>query len=235
MLYFTKLLGERVKYKNYKKIAGCLVLVLFLPACAFTPPPAPISEPRSMEVLGTAIVQTAAAAQTQTATALRPPTSTLTPSVTPTLATPTATFFFSLFTSTPVIPIDSGNIVAGGDSSTSSIPYTSKPWTCVVIAKSHPKGAVVAAGKSFVAYWTVINTGTKTWTGNTIDFVYKSGYRHDGRLIQDLSSTVAPGRQVAVGVSFTAPKAEGEYTAIWTLKVGKHPFCGMKVTFEVKK
>ncbi|MHB8778642.1 MAG: NBR1-Ig-like domain-containing protein [Anaerolineales bacterium] len=220
--------------KNFKKIAGCLVSVLFLPACAFTPPPVQVSEPRSMEVLGM-IVQTAAAAQTQTATALRPPTSTLTPSLTPTLPTPTATFFFSLFTSTPVNPSDSGNIVEGGDSSAFSIPYTGKPWTCVVRAKSHPKGAVVAAGKSFVAYWTVINTGTKTWTGNTIDFVYKSGYRHDGKLIQDLSSTVAPGRQAAVGVSFTAPNTEGEYTAIWTLKVGNHPFCGMKITFEVKK
>lgn len=234
MLYFKKSLGERVNHRKFKKITGWLVLISFLPACVIASAPVQVLEPQSANMLGTAIVQTAAAARTQTATALRPPTSTLTPSATPTLATPTATFFFSLFTSTPGIPIDSGDIVEGGDSSTSSVPYTGKPWTCVVVAKSHPKGAVVAAGKSFVAYWTVINTGTKTWTGNTIDFVYKSGYRHDGKLIQDLSSTVAPGRQVAVGVSFTAPKVAGEYAAIWTLKVGNHPFCGMKIIFEVK-
>lgn len=232
--------------KDYQKIGGWFAFALFLLACAIpsltVSSPTQGSEPQSMDVLGTAIVQTAAAAQTQTATAQPSPTFTLTPSVTPTPPTPTPTFFFSLFTSTPIVPLETtdpafsvegGNPAIGLGSSGDPIPYSGKPWTCIGIGKSPPSGALIEAGKSFTAYWTVINTGTKIWTSTTVDFVYRSGYRHEGRVIQDLSSAVAPGRNLTVKVSFTAPKNAGEYTAIWTLKVGNYPFCAMKITFEV--
>ncbi len=228
---------------HYRKIGGWLGVGLFLLACVSISAPVQVAEPMSLDALGTVIVQTAAAAQTQTFAVQKSPTFTLTPSLTPTLPTPTATFFFSLLTSTPVIDIETTDPAytveeessfSGGGSTNDPVPYTGKPWTCIGIEKSHPNGAIVEAGKGFTAYWTVLNTGTKTWTSNTVDFVYKSGYRHEGRAIQDLSSAVAPGRRLTVKVLFTAPKNAGEYTAIWTLKVGNHPFCGMKIAFEVK-
>ena len=229
---------------HYRKIGGWLGVGLFLLACVSISAPVQVAEPMSLDALGTVIVQTAAAAQTQTFAAQKSPTFTLTPSLTPTLPTPTATFFFSLFTSTPVVDIETtdpayvieeGSSFNGGDLANDPVPYTGKPWTCIGLAKSHPDGAIVEAGKSFIAYWTVLNTGTKTWTSTTVDFIYKSGYRHDGRVIQDISSAVAPGRSLTLKVSFTAPKTAGERTAIWTLKVGNHPFCGMKITFDVKE
>ena len=230
--------------KNFQKIGGWLGLGFIMLACISTSAPVQVAEPLSMDALGTVIVQTAAAAQTQTVVVWKSPTFTTTPSLTPTLPTPTATFYFSLFTSTPVIDIETtdpayiveeGNSTSGGGSSNDPVPYTGKPWTCIGLEKSHPTGAIVQAGKGFTAYWTVLNTGTKTWTSNTVDFVYKSGYRHDGRVIKDISSEVEPGRSLTLKVSFTAPKTAGERTAIWTLKVGNHPFCGMKITFDVKE
>ncbi|MDP2777233.1 MAG: hypothetical protein Q8O48_06300, partial [Anaerolineales bacterium] len=117
--------------KNYQKIGGWFGMGILLLACVSTALPVQVSEPLSMEALGTVIAQTAAAAQTQTATVQKSPTFTLTPSVTPTVPTPTPTFFFSLFTSTPVILIETtdpnygvegGNSLSGGGSSNDPIP-----------------------------------------------------------------------------------------------------------------
>jgi hypothetical protein len=96
-------------------------------------------------------------------------------------------------------------------------------------------GAVIERNRNFTVYWTVLNTGTKTWTNNTIDIVYHSGYRNEGRARQDLAAlSVPPGGKTTVGVLFKAPKSEGIYSAIWSLKVGRNEFCFMKITFEVK-
>lgn len=91
------------------------------------------------------------------------------------------------------------------------------------------------AGKEFYVTWTVLNTGTKNWTVNTIDFIYVNGYRHEGKPIQDLWKNVPSGRTIDLRVLFKAPKAPGEYRATWTLKVGNRVFCGMRTIFEVRE
>lgn len=232
------------KYLNKNKL-WCLT-VLLLSGCAFPSfgEPAQIQVPatQSIEILGTSIIQTAEAAQTQTVTSVPPttPTHTPTPSLVPTITfTPTPTFVFSLYTATPIVIVTETSIVPiseGGGAGTSSDGYilTGKEWTCTVTFKSPGKGAVIAMGKTFYVYWTVINTGTKTWTNNGVDFVYSGGLRMNGRRIQDLPLNVAPGNKVTFKIEVTAPEREDTYSTIWTLKVGRRDFCGMKVTFDVK-
>jgi hypothetical protein len=213
-------------------------------------------------MLKTVIVQTAAAAQTQTATAVPPSTATRTQTAVPTITltqtqpTPSATVFYSLYTLTPIptetIFVESAEAPAAepsgseGSSATSEVSKsesrfdkatqpTGKPWTCAVVGKYPPMNSVVERRESFYVYWTVLNTGTKTWTNNTIDFVYAGGFDNEGRSRQDLAAlAVPPGSTTTVKVLFKAPKRAGVYSAMWSLVVGNHPFCSMKITFEVQ-
>ena len=233
-----------MRLSSRQKIGGGFILILFVLACvipsignpALTQAPgAPVPE-----LLETIIVQTAAIAQTRTAAALPPTlTPTLTREATSTLiAAPATQTPFSLFPGVKTETLDPAYAVTAGIQSLGiidprdEIPYTGLPWTCVVRATS-PKGGIIQPETEFYAYWTVINTGTKAWTSTTVDFIYKSGYRHEGKIIQDLPSSVASGRSATFKVFYIAPKKHGMYTAVWTLKVGNRPFCGMKMFFEV--
>lgn len=239
-----------MRFGSYQKIGGGFVLILFMLACALpsaiAPVPTQTANPFAPESLATVVVKTAAVAQTRTAAALPPtltPTQTRLPTSTPILppATPT---FFSLLTPTstslgiPLETTDPAYAVTAGVSGLGisdpgdEVVYTGLPWTCGIRSVT-PRGGMIQPKTEFYAYWTVVNTGTKPWTSNTVDFVYKSGYRHEGKLIQDLSSTVASGRSVTLKVLYKAPKVPGVYTAVWTLKVGNNRFCGMTMYFEV--
>jgi hypothetical protein len=235
-----------VSRRSIHKTSVWFILMLLFPACAL-----PATSTRQVQPsvpLGTLIAQTAAAAQTQTATAA--PSSTPTPTLTKTLtppatpATSTPTFFFSIFTETSIaIPTETGQAFVGGggssgngsgENATRAFVKEPVPWNCSLISKS-PRGGTVPPRKGFYAAWAVRNTGTQSWTSNTIDFQYRGGYRNVERPLQDLQQTIAPGGQVTLQVYITAPKTLGTYNVFWSLKVGNHFFCPLKVTFEVAK
>jgi len=194
------------------------------------------------------IAQTADSANTLTATYAPSPTITSPPTPSPTYSqtpTSTPTFFFALIESTlpmGVEPVNSSptpSINLFGQSSKTPtktpkpIPSTGKPWSCSGVGRYPPPKGEMPAGKPFTATWTVINTGTKTWSVNAVDFIYVSGYRHEGKRIQDLYRTVKPGGTVTWFVDFIAPKAPGVYTSTWITVVGHDRMCGVNFTFEI--
>lgn len=230
------------------KKLSLLILILTTLACGLpgASPSVDVSQqPADINALETIIVQTAGAAQTQTAianpsfTPTFTPTSTRIPSITP---TPTVTFIYLLPTLTPIpsqtpigfIPGGGGGAVGTEDSSKFKTP---QPWSCTVIvsATQPPKGAVLEKETEFYAFWTIQNTGTKTWTRTTIDHVYKGGYRHESTKIQDTKETVPPGDTLRVSAFFIAPKNPGEYRSFFALQVGKLQFCSMKIEFIIKE
>jgi hypothetical protein len=232
-------------------VFGCVLPFLGVSAPVRLPT---VQSSQSSEILGTNIAQTAAAAQTLTATALPSLTPTLTSTSTfiPTpIFTSTPTFVFFLHTATPIssetsiatvssIGSTSGSTSSGSSGGTSgggggNSVFTGKEWTCTVISKIPEKGAVIMMGQIFNVYWTVLNTGTKTWTNNGVDFLYSSGLRMDGRHIQDLRLSVKPGSKITLKIQLTAPKKVDTYSTIWALKVGKTSFCRMQITFNVTK
>lgn len=233
-----------MRQNKRKVLFSWLGLLVFLLACGLPSRAGEqvVAEPQSVDSLNTAIVQTAVAAQTQTATVLptatRTPTATFTPTIT---HTPTPTFVFLLptltpyFTDTPLGAISLGPLgnTAGGTPQKSI--YTDRPWTCLVTGKQPDDWAVFKPGREFMVIWTVLNTGTKVWTVNTIDFVYTGGYRHDGTKIQDFRTNVPRGGTGTVSATFIAPKVPGEYRSFFTLKVGNREFCGMKIMFAVEE
>lgn len=214
-------------------------MILALNACALRPDPG-VSNPSVEDI----IAGTAAAAQTQTAIHLPSitPTVTSTVTLTPAIpsATPTPTFPFGIFVEAPLTAeVETPNALFVDSSSSSSAPsgikYTDEPWSCTIIGKSPPKNSNVKPGKNFYVAWTVVNTGTKPWTRNGVDFVYDGGFHHDGGPIQDISKTVLRGGTITLKVLIVPPNKADTYTVIWSLKVGNTMFCHMLVTFTVKK
>ncbi|KXK15214.1 MAG: hypothetical protein UZ14_CFX002000655 [Chloroflexi bacterium OLB14] len=229
-----------------RKIILSFTLLLVALACVVPSAIAPAEPPQEtadMTLLQTFIVQTAGAAQTQTAIAnpSLTPTHTATPTRIPTITpSPTVTFIYLLPTLT-LVPTSTQLLVpigGGGANGTPKSPSfkTPQPWACLVIEAETqpPKGAVLQKKQEFYAYWTIRNTGTKTWTRTTIDLVYKGGYRHDGTKIIDITENGGPGSTVRVGTRFTAPKTAGEYQSFFVLKVGSTTFCSMKISFVIK-
>ncbi|MFN8382204.1 MAG: NBR1-Ig-like domain-containing protein [Anaerolineales bacterium] len=241
--------GVLVRFGSLQKVVGSFLLAFFLFACAFPSSQEPTQEldPFSPQILGTAIVETAAVAQTQTAAFLPP---TLTPTLTKeatstiiaapltatpfSLFTPTSEFVIPLETTDPSYAVTAGATGLGNLNDPDYVKYTGQPWTCGLRSIT-PRGGIIKGGTSFYAYFTIVNTGTKVWTSNTVDFLYKSGLKQEDQRIQDLSSTVGPGSLVTFKVLFKAPKSPGSYASIWTLKVGSRFFCGMKMSFDVPK
>lgn len=213
-------------------------------ACVLPSTSAPVVQQPTVDIhaLDTFIAQTAGAAQTKTAlvkpTITYTPTATRTPTVTP---VPSATFLFIFPTFTPYLsatPI--GQIPVGGGGSGSADDkskfVTPQPWSCqVIVSKTQPPfGAVLQKEQEFYAYWTILNTGTKTWTRTTIDLVYTGGWRHEGTKIIDATENAGTGATIRVGVRFIAPKKAGEYGSHFVLKVGNTKFCGMRIEFVIK-
>ena len=244
--------GQRVR-----KISIWLITALFLFACVspfMAAPAAPTQAP-----VGTIIAQTAAAAQTQTAILL--PSSTLTPTPTPTLTptkTPTTTPTLVPLITMPVMPsatptvtfvitqagtaflnddTDSLTSDTGDDDEDERNSYASvidKEWACTVLEKSPPNGTIIGRGVRFTATWTLLNRGLKTWPNYGVDFLFKAGFRNEGRARFDLPSTVISGGKITLDVTIIAPEKPGAYRSIWTLKVGRTSFCKMGINFVVK-
>ena len=216
-----------------------IAIFLTLVSCQLLPETATVNivvSPQPTLDINKIIVDTAEAAQTLTATFAPSATATINPSLTPPTPTPTQTFIFIL--QEPTLSEEEqltaiSDFLGSDESTPKPIPYTGRPWTCAGDGKYPPNGGLVTPGKPFIATWTVINTGTKDWSVNAIDFVYKSGYRHEGKRIQDLSKSVKPGQKVTWFVDFIAPKVSGIYTSTWIIKVGSQQMCGINFVFEV--
>jgi hypothetical protein len=121
-----------------------------------------------------------------------PPTATLPPTSTPAV------------TNTPLATTSSGG-ATGCDSAT------------FVSDVTIPDGEEIAPDAEFVKTWRLKNSGTCTWS-TSYSLVFASGNAMDGTASQALSGSIAPGSNVDVSVTLTAPPADGEYTGYWALR-----------------
>jgi hypothetical protein len=236
-----------------RKVSIFICLLVITLACAI--PGFPVSETAPLPTFDanapkTAIAGTAAVAQT--GTALKLPTRTSTPlpthtaSITPTY---TPTFLWGLPTLTPIptntfpptFTEESANVNEGSDEEGAEKKnkdenprkFTGKPWSCVVVGTYPPRDLIVNPQVRFVVTFTVFNSGTKPWGYNDLDFVWKSGFRHEETKIQDFPNTIPSGGEVKLTATFVAPKKAGEYQSFFHLMVGKKNFCGMYYIFKV--
>ncbi len=183
------------------------------------------------DVVQTIIAATAGAAATQTA-AFKPsptrlpsptPTATLTPTITP---TPTPIILFPTFT--PFVLSSPGGGGGGGGGGTTA------DFDCVILDQTPPDGTVIMPRRDFDTFWTVRNSGTRTWDHGSVDFIYLRGDRIHEVAGYDLPRDVAPGRSIQLGVDMVAPGTQGTYTTVWGLRVGHDIFCELSLTIVVR-
>lgn len=172
--------------------------------------------------VGTIVVQTAEAANSQTAAAM-PPSETPTPSAVPTRTasvtpSPSPTFIFVLATPTRS-PVPSA---AAGD------------YACLLVDQSPPDGSTMKKNQNFTVKWTVQNSGQATWDSGSVDFVYVSGAKLATVRAADLPKSVASGQTIALSLNMVAPSSTNKYKTVWTLQRGKDPFCRLTINIVVK-
>jgi hypothetical protein len=187
-------------------------------------PIAPTIDPNS---IGTFIVQTANVAFTQTARAM--PTLTHTPTITPTRATntpePTATntVIFILSSPTAVVP------------ATSTANATSnQAYSCQILSVTPANGTSFAGRTDFDATWKVRNNGQRNWNKDIVDYIYWSGDRIQKVDTYDLQTTIRRGESTDLIVDMVAPKNNGTYTTVWSMRAGTETFCTLSLTIVVK-
>ncbi len=94
-----------------------------------------------------------------------------------------------------------------------------------------PDGTVLQPGEGFVKTWSLLNTGTCTWTA-TYGIDVSSGARMDG-VITYVPQEVKPGGAVEISVGLWAPTTPGTYTGYWRMKNADGVFFGAWVSVNI--
>ena len=217
---------------NKTKLLIWVTALALIMACVPTlaTPSVPTLDPNAVN---TFIAQTVIAAGTRTAAAM--PSPTFTPTLTPTEVTETpsptftATIIFKLSTPTPLPTFTSVSSSGGGGSGSSSSNYA-----CRISKVTPANGSTFNPRDDFDAVWTVKNIGQKKWDRTTVDYIYSSGDKIHKISGYDMTSNVAVGESIDLGVDMQAPKNSGTYTTTWTLRAGNKTFCPMTLTIVVK-
>lgn len=80
-----------------------------------------------------------------------------------------------------------------------------------------PDGTQYRPGEAFVKTWRFKNTGSCTWN-TSYALVFDAGDAMGGPASLPLPGTVAPGQEIDLSVSLTAPAKQGKYRGYWRLR-----------------
>ena len=94
---------------------------------------------------------------------------------------------------------------------------TTCDWAQFVADVTVPDGTVYAAGAAISKTWRLKNIGTCTWTTG-YSLVFVDGSQMGAPASVAMPSSVAPGSNVDLTVSMTAPAAAGSYRGNWELR-----------------
>lgn len=132
---------------------------------------------------------------------------------------------FMLPTFTPSSGRPSGSGSGGGGTS----------GRCAVTYQDPRDDAVVAPGTTFTTRWTIKNTSSDTWRGDSVDIRYSGGERlQTGPDAYDLPYDIKPQESVDVFISMRAPSTKGEYTSNWGMYSGSENVCRFYLKISVR-
>ncbi|HCS40616.1 MAG TPA: hypothetical protein DIW44_13665 [Anaerolineaceae bacterium] len=193
-----------VSKRTYLLIVAALTLLFALSACGTATP----TEDPALKI--TSIAATVQAEITQTALAMPTATPTLTPTVTATLSPVTPTLQGPFSTATKSLNPGTGD--------------NAKFDQDITI----PDGSIIKPGASFNKTWSIVNSGTTTWTTD-YQLVYVFGLQATVMNV-NLSKSVAPGEAIQITVPFVAPSVNGSYVSWWQLYSSTGYFFGDQVS-----
>jgi len=182
-------------FKSFRIISIVGILAVILSACNLpASQQTPTEDPNSPNVIFTAAALTVQAQSTQ-----------LAPFNTPTLPPPPPT---NTAVTIPTNPPPTNTPVVS--------PTAQCDLALFVDDVTYDDGTNVAAGTTFKKTWRLRNIGTCTWSGYSL--VFDSGETMSPT--PDVIGVVAPGQEVDVSVTFTAPLNAGTYRSYWRLRNG---------------
>lgn len=193
-----------VSKRTYLLIVAALTMLIALSACGTATP----TEDPALKI--TSIAATVQAEITQTALAMPTATPTLTPTETPTLS--------------PVTPTIQGPFSTATKSLNPATGDNAKFDADITI----PDGSIIKPGTSFNKTWSLINSGTTTWTTD-YQLVYVFGYQSTVMNV-NITKNVAPGQSIQVTVPFSAPAQNGSYVSWWQMYSATGYFFGDQVS-----
>jgi hypothetical protein len=230
-----------MKKANLSLWIGLATLLVAVACLSTLPSPASVPVAATPDLRKTGQVQTltAALSSTATKTPIRPTeTSTITltpfPSITPlptATATATNTPFGFVASPTPGLFTDATPTVETVDSADGVTTDWGSNYRCTLLDKAPQTGETLAAGSMYKVYWSLLNSGQKTWQADGVLVQYLDGDKlemaKDVKLVKD----VKVGQSVKLGVTFILPNAPGHYRAVWGLvqKKGDVVFCTFTV------
>jgi hypothetical protein len=209
-----------------------LVLLLFAVAILISSCAPSTAELDSQFVLETVIAQTVQALPTQT------PVPSLTATLWPTSARPSATLwvvetptqapmFMPSLTPFPTVPppIVVPTIKPGPRQG-------SYNFACKVLSYNPVHYYNISPGQRIRVGWFIKNDGVMAWDHNSIDIALRSGENLAirGKRV-DLEVSVAAGAGATIAIDIQVPDKPGEYVSHWSLVRGDQSFC--KVSFHV--
>jgi hypothetical protein len=214
-------------------VSGFLLIVLG--GCDFPILPASSGAPTAAAgMFETIVASTAGAAQTSTALFVTPsptptwtPLPTYTPSLTPT-ASPTFLFVFGSMRTPTRTPAPSTGVATT---------YTALPSGnadgCILVSQTPADGSHFSARETFKVAWKVQNTGSQAWQKDSVDLAFSSGTEMYKKQLYDLPADIPSGEYVTLSVPMVAPKGEGTYYTVWSLRRGQNRFCHVDLTIRV--
>ncbi len=109
-------------------------------------------------------------------------------------------------------------------------------YSCSITSSSPASTVKLKVGSDFDGDWTVVNTGTQTWTTTNVDIKYISGtkFQAKGDLF-DLKSNVAQGGTYIVIIDMFAPTTASSFQASWALVQGSLTICNLNLQITVVK
>jgi hypothetical protein len=191
---------EKMFTKKFPGILFVALLVVTQLACNLGANPATPDTFATLNGLYTASAQTLEAGITSIA-----------PTSTPGLPSPTATGSFALVTNTPVLQ--------------TPIPASRCDAIQFLGDVTYPDGSLVTRNNNFVKTWRLKNIGTCSWTPSYA-LVFTSGDLMDGPSAVALPRNVNPGETIELSATLTAPNKKGDYRGYWKLRNTSGVFFG---------
>lgn len=189
--------GHRMKpHRKVPFLSILMLLALLLTSCG--------GANTESDTISTSVAMTVAAQETERAAVTNTPRPTEAgPTSTPEAMTTTTTQAATTF-APPTAPGSAGSV-----------------QQCQVVAnligETIPDGTILQPGETFRKTWRLKNNGTCTWN-SSYKIIYWSGDLMGAAMEYPLPATVAPGEEVEIPLSLTAPSSNGNFSGFWKLE-----------------
>ncbi len=128
-----------------------------------------------------------------------------------------------------------GSIALISTAETPTPPASSADYRCSIVERSPKDGDSFKPGANFDAYWSVKNTGDKTWKTVNVRYGYLSGTKmYEGKDKYAISEDVKPGKTYDIRLDMVAPEQKGTYSMLWYIWSGETQVCTLPVYIVVK-